>query len=128
MVLAVCLGVPTYFVYAYVSDAQTVKELPGPAAAYFDALIAGDHGKGYDLMCQSRRSWATREEWRGDRNMEPHVVGYRVIKGRVNRDTEGPISYSVEIELRYSDGGVERISLPMVQEHSAWKVCTDRGY
>ncbi|GAA2358466.1 hypothetical protein Cme02nite_34580 [Catellatospora methionotrophica] len=127
-VLAICLATPTYFVYSFIADRRTVQELPPPAAAYLDALIAGDRAKGYELLCEHRRDQVPLERWRADRNMEPHVTGYRVIAGRVSRPSEGPVGYSVEVELRYSDSHLEQVALPMVEEDSGWKVCTDRGY
>ncbi|MEU8006843.1 hypothetical protein AB0B66_37270 [Catellatospora sp. NPDC049111] len=128
MIVAVCLGVPAHFTYAFFADRQTVKELPGPAAAYLDALIAGDRVTGYELLCQRRRDRVSFQNWRADRGMEPHLTGYRILEGHVYRSTEGGVAYGVDVELRYSDCHGEQITLPMTDEKAGWRVCTDHAY
>ncbi|MDI1461104.1 hypothetical protein QEZ54_09020 [Catellatospora sp. KI3] len=128
MILTVCLGVPTYLTYSFFADQQTVKELPGPASAYLDALIAGDRAKGYELLCQRRRERVSFENWRAERGMEPHLVGYRLLQGHVYRDTENGVGYGIDVELHYSDGHREQITLPMTEEKAGWRICTDHAY
>jgi hypothetical protein len=128
LVIFVCLGCPSYIAYTTYTDKRDRAAFTPVAQAYLDALIAHDRAKGYDLLCGSRRAKIPLDRWSADSNMEPHVMGYRVLKSRVERPTDTGTLYWVDVELRYSDGKTRNISLSMSDERSGWKVCTESGY
>lgn len=121
--LMLCCGVPGGAYYTYQRDKKDEVGIRAAGDAYLAAVVGGDLGTAYDLLCEADRKQESRERWMNRAPLDPAPAGYRIIDVTFEYSAESPTYRWVVAEISYSGRPSREVRI-LVQPHdSAWKIC-----
>lgn len=122
-VLLFC-GVPIGAVYLYRKDARDEPGIRAAGDAYLAAVVHGDYGAAYDLLCKADRRRQARAAWVAGAPEGFRPTGFRITDVTVERPSETPTLRIVIAEVTYADGPTREVHLHIEQQGGDWKVCS----
>jgi hypothetical protein len=106
--------------YLYLKWERETPGVQAAAEAYLTAVVDGDNGAAYDLLCEEDRRGDPAEWSPNGFSSSPGPTGFRII--RTNR-TDGWNQYTVTTEVTYENRPSLEAVLHVKKQDGAWKVC-----
>ena len=125
LTLLFCGGIIAATAYLTVKDQREMPGMRAAGEAYLSALVRGDTGASYDLLCKRDRREATRATWNPYQDRSNPPTGFRITDVEIDRP-EGAGAYgyrTVTAEVTRARYTSSEATLTVEKQDGVWKVC-----
>lgn len=119
-----CCGVPAGGFYLYRKDNRDEVGIRAAGDAYLAAVVRGDYGAAYDLLCAADRRRQSRATWVAQAPSDPAPTGFRITDVTFERPMETPTLRAVIAEITYPGRPSREVHLSVERQDGDWKMCS----